>query len=207
MKPEGYGAAIYIFWAPGLYRISVSPVSSLAVLRGPPLLSLDLRRTEGRRSCIRPGVLRLSHFSLSRQSDVVQSAARIGSAPYGFRSAKGEGQMRIRTVTYISSGLSTTRRIGDVNIIYHTYFVSVLGKCSTHIYRQTDTVPTDYSNARLAFHPRRRPDIRRRGQPGRLPRFAAARPPADYQRRTQTRPQPEAVLTGTSGGGLSTNRG
>ena len=41
MQPEGYGAAIYIFWAPGPYRIFVSPVSSLAVLRGPPLLSLD----------------------------------------------------------------------------------------------------------------------------------------------------------------------
>ena len=41
MQTEGYGAAIYIFWAPGPYRIFVSPVSSLAVLRGPPLLSLD----------------------------------------------------------------------------------------------------------------------------------------------------------------------
>ena len=41
-QPEGYGAAIYIFWAPGPYRISVSPVPSFAVLRGPPLLSLDL---------------------------------------------------------------------------------------------------------------------------------------------------------------------
>ena len=41
MQPEGYGAAIYIFWAPGPYRTFVSPVSSLAVLRGPPLLSLD----------------------------------------------------------------------------------------------------------------------------------------------------------------------
>ena len=41
MQPEGYGAATYIFWAPGPYRIFVSPVSSLAVLQGPPLLSLD----------------------------------------------------------------------------------------------------------------------------------------------------------------------
>ena len=41
MQPEGYGAAIYIFWVPGPYRISVSPVPSLAVLRDPPLLSLD----------------------------------------------------------------------------------------------------------------------------------------------------------------------
>ena len=42
MQPEGYGAAIYIFGAFGPYRIFVSPVSSLAVLRGPPLLSPSL---------------------------------------------------------------------------------------------------------------------------------------------------------------------
>ena len=41
MQPEGYGAAIYIFWALGPYRNFVSPVSSLAVLRGPPLFSLS----------------------------------------------------------------------------------------------------------------------------------------------------------------------
>ena len=40
MQPEGYGAAIYIFWSPGPYRIFISPVS-FAVLQGPPLSSLD----------------------------------------------------------------------------------------------------------------------------------------------------------------------
>ena len=39
MQPGGYGAAIYIHWAPGPYLIFVSPVSPLVVLRGPPLLS------------------------------------------------------------------------------------------------------------------------------------------------------------------------
>ena len=39
MQPDGYGAVIYIFRAPGPYLIFVSLVSPLAVFRGPPLLS------------------------------------------------------------------------------------------------------------------------------------------------------------------------
>ena len=42
MQPDGYGAVIYIIWAPGPYLIFVSPVSPLAVFRGPPLLSPSL---------------------------------------------------------------------------------------------------------------------------------------------------------------------
>ena len=38
-RPDGHGAAIYILWASGPYLIFVSPVSPLAVSRGPPLLS------------------------------------------------------------------------------------------------------------------------------------------------------------------------
>ena len=51
MQPECYGAAIYIFWTPGPYRIFVSPGSSLAVLRDPPLLLLDGMVRSDMRKC------------------------------------------------------------------------------------------------------------------------------------------------------------
>ena len=55
IQPEGCGAAIYTFWAPGPDRIPVFPVSSLAVLRGPPLLSLGFY-LQINLWCVFPGV-------------------------------------------------------------------------------------------------------------------------------------------------------